>query len=148
MPRSNKSDKTIFSTVALFFSHILHPGNCCFSSPYPSSHFSAQINSSVFLTKQNKQQKQTNLPGISTYHGLTNCNKMRHRPSYQGWKRQSNRRKGVPSTGKRVRDPATHNTYCWNPIKTSNYTTIGISRGPRSDPCRSPDCGSSLCEPL
>jgi hypothetical protein len=52
-----------------------------------------------------------------TKHGLTG-----HKLSYQGWRRQPNRRKGPQSRGKRAKN--THTFIVGSHTRTSSYTTI------------------------
>jgi hypothetical protein len=48
--------------------------------------------------------KRAGLLEISTEHGITWCNKTRHKPSYQGRIWQSSKRKTIPGAGKRLRN--------------------------------------------
>lgn len=57
---------------------------------------------------------------MSTKQGLPRNNKTRHKPSFQGWKRQTSRKKRVPNNGKRIRDTPTSTVGNLNP----SYTTI------------------------
>lgn len=54
-------------------------------------------------------QKRADIPEISTEHSIIKYNK-RHKPSYQGWKRQPSKRKMVPRAGKSQRQPHSHFT--------------------------------------
>lgn len=49
-------------------------------------------------------QKRASIPGISTVHGKTRCNRTRHKHSYQCCMRQANRRKSAPRANKRFKD--------------------------------------------
>lgn len=52
-------------------------------------------------------QRRAGSPMMSIKHNITRYNKNRHKPSCQGWTRQSNRTKRVPRAGERVRDTPT-----------------------------------------
>ena len=96
-----------FSLCSSFFSHTMQPTTAPSPFSLPSSQPLTfplpQIHrSSIFL------QKRAGLSGISTKHSIIRYNKSRHKPSHQGWTRQSNSRKGVSRTGKSERQPHSH----------------------------------------
>lgn len=49
-------------------------------------------------------QSRAGLPGISSKHGTSICNKIMHLCSYQGWTRQSSRKTMIPKAGKNIRN--------------------------------------------
>lgn len=81
------------------------------------------------------------LPGISIEHSNTRCNKARHKLLYQGWVRQSTRRKIVLRAEKRVRDTPTS--------KAPNFTTIVHMQIPQCRPMQTQWLLlQSLCAPF
>jgi hypothetical protein len=59
------------------------PSSSLFSSPLPQKDSSFII----FFKKKKTTTKTPGLPGISSYHGITNYNKARHKLSSQSWTR-------------------------------------------------------------
>lgn len=90
-----------FLYIYLFFSHILTAVSCLSSPSSPSlTHLPLP---QIYSSSISLQEKKAGIPGISTKHGITNCNKTRHISSYQCWTRKSSRM--VTKVGKKkVRD--------------------------------------------
>lgn len=106
--------------------------------PFPSSPRSSP--SFFFLRKaQASKRVQSN---------KTRYAKTRQKLSYQGWKRQLDRRKRMRLASKRIRDipvPTVESATKYQLFCICN--SHKIHRGPGADPCRPRACPFSLCEP-
>lgn len=87
---------TICRDHSLNFLHSFHFYPCYIHRPSPPDALLLQ-----FPSEKGRDSRDINLTHI------TRCNKTIQESSYQGWKRQSNRRKRVSRRGKRVRDATT-----------------------------------------
>lgn len=81
------------------YTHTLHP-DCSFPSTPHSSSPIPPLSSRP--TPPFPFKKQAVLAGLSTKHSLSSYSKTKHKPSSKSRMRQPSRRKGVPSTYKRV----------------------------------------------
>lgn len=125
----------LFVFVCLYFYHSL-----CTNGSFPSlytSHWPSLVYQIHTFSITLQEKKKQVLPIISTENGLTDYNKPRNKPLYQGWMRQSNMKKRVSRVGKRVKDTIT-------PIvRTPTRTYMQMTS---SDPGKQHDCWSGLCE--
>lgn len=105
-------------------SHTL-PGQHSFPSNFLllSLLVSTRATTALFLLKKKKIKisiRKSGLPGLSTEHSTKRSNNVWHKPSSQGWMRQSSRRKRFPSASK---ISETYHTV-GSPKMTLKYTTI------------------------
>lgn len=126
----------IFCLLLCFCSCVLQPYQSFPSllsfQSHPEPPLSPKIYSSFYSL-----QKRAGLLRISTKHSIRKCNKTRHTPSYQGWIRQSSRRKRISKVSKWVRD--SHCSHCYKSHKKIKLHNHNINRVPRSDPCKLPN---------
>lgn len=83
-----------------------------------------------------KEGKRKSISWISTKYGYNNSpmninqvcyNKTRQKPLYHGWMKQPSRRRKVPSTSERGRDPTT--PVLGSPTRTPSFTIIRYMQG-------------------
>jgi len=104
LPNTFAKNSLDYFFLVSFFLLLLHNA----SHSFPSLHSFQHQPPTSFLSQDPfflfPLQKREDLPGRSTEHSKSSYNKTGQKSTYQGWMRQTNRRKGFPKAHKRVRD--------------------------------------------
>lgn len=118
--------KLLFPGQFSYYHPLIHYQASTVSPPtFSSSHFLCQPELLLLCFSSKKKKikisiRKSGLPGLSTEHSTKRSNNVWHKPSSQGWMRQSSRRKRFPSASK---ISETYHTV-GSPKMTLKYTTI------------------------